>query len=47
MNMSYIDEVEMPMSLQIFGSEKEALIEAARKDDLAIHGERESVLQVT
>lgn len=30
MNMLYIDEDEMPMSLQIFGGEKETLIEAAQ-----------------
>lgn len=30
MNMLYIDEEEMPMSLQIFGGEKETLIEAAQ-----------------
>mgnify|MGYP001193043349 CR=1 FL=1 len=30
MNMLYIDEEEMPMSLQIFGGEKDTLIEAAQ-----------------
>ena len=30
MNMLYIDERENPLSLQIFGSEKETLVEAAR-----------------
>lgn len=33
MNMLYIDEEEMPMSLQIFGGEKETLIEAAKYVD--------------
>lgn len=30
MNMLYIDEAEKPLSLQIFGGEKETLVEAAR-----------------
>src|SRR5699024_80244 len=30
MNMLYIDEQEMPMSLQIFGGEKDTLVQAAQ-----------------
>lgn len=30
MNMLYIDEAEMPMSLQIFGGEKDSLVQAAQ-----------------
>ena len=30
MNMLYIDEREKPLSLQIFGGEKETLVEAAK-----------------
>src|SRR5690606_18658996 len=34
MRMLYIDEQEMPMSLQIFGGERESLVEAARFVDV-------------
>ena len=33
MNMLYIDEREKPLSLQIFGGEKETLVEAAKYVD--------------